>query len=148
MTVQELARYSSVNENTIKTTPLKVKGATIRDDEIEIPEGSRWPYDAHRYKFNTREKRIDALLDATDRYRYIDECILGLTKESFQTMLDELIKAELLQPNGSSNQFGANRYDTTVLYNRIRNKRCADRVKIITDILASAAGSFVGGVIK
>ena len=147
MTLSELAAISGLKEASVKQNLRKVAG-TIVDNEgnVTIPEGSRYPYDAHRYKFDTIGKRRVALLDATYHFRYVDHTILHMPVESFKTMVTELLNAGYLQANGSNNEFGVNQYDTTLEYERIREMTQFTKIKSIADAISSAAGHFVGAV--
>lgn len=147
MTIRELAAISDVKEASVMRNLRKVAGATIDDEgNMTIPEGSRYPYDAHRYKFDTIGKRRVALLDATYHFRYVDHTALHMSVESFKTMITELLNAGYLQANGSNNEFGANRYDTTLEYERIREMSQISKMKNIADAISSAAGHFIGAV--
>ena len=145
MTVEELASISGLKEKTIRKNILKVKGARFSDNgRVFIPEGSRYPYSLHRYKLDSIDKRRIALLDATNRFRFVDHNDLKMSKKSFVTMLNELLDQGFLQENGSNNLFGANRYDTTLLYQQ--NK--AEIKKMNLNTITSAAGHFLGAIIN
>ena len=63
-------------------------------------------------------------------------------------MLKELLNAGLIQRNDSKNPFGANRFDTTMEYEKLRSNRSYKTAKAIADLLGSAAGHFTGAVIN
>ena len=148
MTIQDLAKNSGVKEKTIITRLGELPGVTKDGDEFVIPDGSRWFFDLHRYKLGDRQKRMDALLAATSRFRYVDAKMLNMPQNSFDTMLNELTDAGLLQPNGSDNPYGANRYDTTMKYDQIKDKESKERIRSITEIVSSVVGKIVGEAVK
>ena len=150
MTIEELAAYSCVKESTVRDglkqgSVLKVPGAYYNEQgQLVIPNGSRWPYNKRNAKLDTREKRKDALLEATYHNKYVDASMLNMPEESFHTMISELVEIGLLRENGTSNKFGANAYDTTCLYDQVRSENRLERIKQITNIGSAAAGSFCG----
>ena len=145
MTIDELAAISCVSVNTIVKNIMIVNGVSQKEDgTLLIPDGSRYPYDAHRYKFDNIGKRRLALLDATYRFRYIDHEILKMTQESFNTMLEELLRAGYLQKNHGPNTYGANQYDTTMEYELLHNQSKSSWIKSIADKIGSASGHFAG----
>lgn len=147
MTISELAAISGVKESSVRRSIDRIAGTVVDNKgNVTIPAGSRYPYDVHRYKFDTIEKRRLALLDATYHFRYVDHTALHMSAESFETMLAELLCAGYLQPNGSNNEFGANQYDTTLEYERIREMTQFSKMKKIADAISSAAGHFVGAI--
>ena len=140
MTIKELADYSELTERTVKKKIDSIKGVTKNENgEYIIPDGSRYPYDAHRYKFKDRGKRIKALLDATHKYRYVDHEILRMPENSFNQMVNELVTCQYLQSNGSENPYGVNRYDTTIQYEENSDKEILNKI-------ASLAGHFAGAL--
>ncbi len=141
MTIEELASISNIKVDTLKKNIGKVKGVNIESEEMYIPDGSRYPYDFHRYRFNNQRSRYHALLMATDKNRYVDHVLLKMPKNSFDRMVSELVDLGYLQDNGCGNQYGANKYDTTLKFSE-------NWIKRIIDQIASSAGHFVGGVIS
>lgn len=147
MTIKELADISAVSIKTARQKINTIPGIVRTEDgEYEIPEGSRYPYDVHRYKLDSIGKRCAALLDATYRYRFVDHEILKMPRESFETLIQELLGAGLLRRNGSLNRFGANRYDTTLVYEMMSTKKTNNRIKAIADVIGSASGHFAGAL--
>ena len=148
MTIEELADFNGIEVATVKKRLGQIPGVELIDGEYVIPDGSRYPYDAHRYKFNDIDKRRRALLDAISKFKYVDSKTLKMTEESFVVMLEELEKAGYIMNNGSSNEYGANKYDTTLLYAQdveLNPKKFMDR---IANKISGMAGHFVGGVIS
>jgi len=149
MTIEELASISGLKEKTVRQKILTVAGVTRAEDgALIIPDGSRYPYDIHRYKLNDTNKRRVALLDAIFRYRYIDHAMLCMSSESFKTMLAELLNVGLVQRNGSENPFGANGFDTTMKYEELRSDKRYKTAKAISDLMGSATGHFTGAVLS
>jgi hypothetical protein len=140
MTIGELADISYVKDETVKKNIRNVPGAYQDDDgEWIIPNGSRYPFDAHRYKFNDVGKRRLALLDATYQYRYVNYDKLHMSEESFITMIEELRNAGYLMFNNSNNHYGANQYDTTMKYEQLKGHSKRYMLKKIADTIASMA---------
>lgn len=124
MTIEELASISRLKEATVRKKIHSVVGVKKpKNGNIIIPYGSRYPYNIRRYNLNDSGKRRVALLDATYRYRYVDHKSLCMSQKSFNSMLEELLNAGLIQRNGSKNPFGANRFDTTMEYEKLRSNR-------------------------
>ena len=149
MTISEIAAVSHVKEKTVIRNTNKIAGAFTDDNGIAVfPSGSRYPFNLRGNKLDTAGKRRLALLDATYRYQYVDHKMLLMTKESFSTMVSELLRVGYLQENGSGNPYGVNQYDTTIRYEQIRELPRSTQMKRIADDLASIAGHFVGAVIS
>ena len=148
MTVSELAAVSHVKEKTVIRNTNKIAGVLTDDNGIVVfPSGSRYPFNLRGNKLDTAGKRRLALLDATYHYQYIDHDILHMTKESFSTMVNELLRVGYLQENGSDNPYGVNKYDTTMRYEQLRELPRSTQMKRIAAELAVIAGHFVGAVI-
>ena len=146
MTIAELAKYSGVSEKLIYRDLDKIPGLIKENESISFAEGSRYPFNPYRYKFDNAGKRYCALLEATYRYQFIDHKMLQLTKPSFDTMLRDLDNAGYIQQNGSNNTLGANRYDVTSQYLNIRAKRIEKRIKIIVEAVTKAGCCALAGV--
>jgi len=140
MTIEGFARECDLGVKTIKKNILRIKGVTVTNGEVIIPEGSRYSYNLGNSKLNTRERKLHALLKATNNYRYIDNEMLGISSDSFSTMINELIQAGLLIENGSSNPYGANKYDVSMSYSDYSRKEIMKKLKDI----AKLGGAFVG----
>ena len=93
-------------------------------------------------------KRYIALLDATYSDRYIDYTNLKMEKPAFDSMIDDLLQAGYLKDNGSNNQFGANRYNTTIKYEEMKSLKVTQKINHIVSTVASFSGSLLGTVIK
>ena len=148
MTITDLAKYSNINERRIREHFKEIKGFTEDDGEIRFPEGSRYPFDLHRYKLTDINKRRCALLDATCKFMYIDSAMLGLPEESFAAMLEELVRAGFLRYNGSDNKYGANAFDTTIEYEAFKNEKIDKRMKRIEEAVVRAIPAVVGTVVR
>ena len=147
MTVSELSIISAISEKQVTKRWKEIRGAKKEDGVISFPEGSRYPFDLHRYKLINQEKRRLALLDAISCYRYVDNVSLKMPEESFKSLVKELCDAGLIRKNGTHNQYGANAYDTTIRYDEIRSHNIRKRISEITNIVASASGHFVGSIV-
>lgn len=145
MTVEELAKISQISEKTVRKRYAEVKGADNSGSDIVFPEGSRFPFDIHRYKMNNMSKRTDALLKAVFRFMYIDAYMLSMTEESFQSLIEELLNADLLNKNGSKNNYGANCYDTTLKYSNIAKMETKKRYSVLASMLGTFASAVISG---
>ena len=148
MTVSELASISAISEKQLKKRWKKIPGALKEHGIITFPDGSRYPFDVHRYKFNNQMKRRLALLDAISHYRYVDHISLKMSEESFKSLIEELVAADLIKKNGTCNQYGANGYDTTLRYDEMNTYNISKKIDEITSLIASATGHFVGAYIN
>ena len=144
MTIEEFAKESNLRIKTIKKNILRIKGITITNGEVIIPEGSRYPYNLGNSKLDTRERKLRALLEATNHYRYIDNEMLRISSDSFSTIINELIQAGLLIENGCSNPYGANRFDVSMAYSDYSRK---ELMKVLNSI-AELSGAFVGAYVS
>ncbi len=124
-------------------------GVEIGESEILIPDGSRYPFDVHRYRFDNIGKRRIALLGATDQLRYVDSKMLHMSQMEFEEMVSELVQAGFLRKNGSGNPFGANSYNTTIKYQEECSPRKAQgkAIEIIASAVAAAAVQLAAGVV-
>ena len=149
MTIKDLANISGIKEKTVRQRIHSVVGVTESEDgTFNIPDGSRYPYDTHRYKFDNIGKRRRALLEATFCYRYVDHVSLCMPEESFKTMLEELLNVGLIQKNGINNPYGANGFDTTMKYEDLRSEKPHNIIKAIGDLIGSATGHFAGAMLN
>ena len=71
-----------------------------------------------------------------------------MSSESFKTMIDELLRYELIQRNGSGNPYGANSFDTTLYYEKLLAENAYKMAKTINDLIMSGMGYFVGSIIN
>lgn len=149
MTIEELAGISHISVRAIKKRAKSIPGAKEdKDGIISFPSGSRYPYNLRGYKLDSVEKRRAALLDATYHYRFINHEILKMPEESFNAMTKELLRAGLLRSNGTRNKFGANKYDTTILYDEIKDEEIRKRLRLIAEFVGASLGSFAGAMMK
>ncbi|MCD7881227.1 MAG: carotenoid oxygenase family protein [Clostridiales bacterium] len=116
MTIKELSEKCNISEQQIQKRWKDIPGITKEKGELHIPTGTRYPFDAHRYRFTNIRKRRDALLKATYKNRFVDCEMLKMEKPEFDSMVDELVHEGYLRENGTDNQYGVNKYDTTITY--------------------------------
>lgn len=147
MTIEQLAKNGKVSVKQVKKRWRDIGGVTKTGDVLNIPEGTRYPMRKMR-SIDTHEEKLYALLKAIDTYRYIDEDMLGIPKNSFNILIHELIHAGWIQDNGSGNEFGANKYDSTRLGSRIAHERKKAALEDIITTISGAAGHLAGGVIS
>ena len=145
---EEFVELSGVKEETVKRNYKKIPGVTKNDYGYQVLSGSRYPFDAHRYKLDTYTKKRYVLLKAINHYKYIDHRILKLEKRQFDDMLKELLSASLIKENHLSNAFGANSYDLTAKGEVYMLQTQAKAIKEIVNVVAASAGTFTGAVIS
>lgn len=144
MTVEELSNICNVKCETIQRNISSIPG--YRYEDGSIPNGSRWKYNIRNSKLRNTNDRRYHLLKATDEYKFIDHNMLRMSRDSFNTMIDELVQYGLLTENGTDNYFGANRYDTTMEYSRIKSDRKKSMIQNIAMFIGTAAGSYTSAV--
>ena len=152
MTVSEMANISDIKEKQVRKRWRDIPGATIENGVITFPEGSRYPYPKRKRNFQKRGqiKRYKLILEATEAQRFVDHTYLQMTENSFQDILNDLVRAELLEENGSQNPYGANKYKVTSGYAELEYnnmiKSLEDFAKITTPIVTSLAGITIGAL--
>lgn len=142
MTIRELSEKCNISEQQIQKRWKDIPGIAKENGELHIPIGTRYPFDAHRYRFTNIRKRRDALLKATYKNRFVDHKMLKMEKPEFDSMVAELVHEGYLRENGTDNQHGVNKYDTTIVYDRML---AADNRKRFSDTLSMVelAGALV-----
>lgn len=114
--VEIFIRNYDITESTFQKRYKSIPGITKnKNGMFVIPEGTRYPYNMRRLKPNTDSKRMYALLDAINRVNYIDENMLHCEKSHFESLLEELLKYELVKRNNTGNKYGCNCYDITLI---------------------------------
>lgn len=111
--VETFASRYGYSEKTIKKNIHRIEGAWKEGQDYCIPDSARYPYRMGHTSIQTREDKRYVVLRATSEYRYVDEKMLGLSKTSFRTIVDELTSQGLLINNNSNDVHGVNMYDTS-----------------------------------
>ena len=138
MTIEELAKYSGISEKQIRKRYKEIAGYEEKDGEISFPAGTRYMYNLRRTRLDTMGEKCDTLLKATYENKFIDHEKLKMEQTSFDSLIAELVHEGYLRENGTKNLFGANRYDTTVKYDKeLKDKSKEKRLKIIEHVIAS-----------
>lgn len=141
VSVEKFAERYDLTPETIKKNIDKIPGALKNNGKCTIPDSARYPYNLGRLKLDTRTKRVYAILKATDEFRYIDFEMLKISKNSFDTLVNELVEKGFLQKNGSNDQHGLNSYDVTLETEQyFENKNSKQIMKWIDSVLAIVAG--------
>ena len=143
MTIDDLAKYSSVSQSTIKRKYRTIPGILKEETGFIIPDGTRYPFDVHRYGFKDMGTRYAALLDATSKNRYIDNEVLCIDEYSFRSMISDLLKVGYLCENGTGNMLGANRFNTTFKYEQIKKERANKRTQTIINNLSQIGAALI-----
>lgn len=140
VTVEKFAERYDLTPKTIKKNIDKIPGALKNDGKYIIPDSARYPYNLGRSKLDTRTKRVYALLKATDEFRYIDCEMLKISKNSFDTLVNELVEKKIIKKNGSNDQHGLNSYDVTLETEQyFENKNIKQIMKWIDTVLTIVA---------
>lgn len=148
ISIDEFVRISQRKISTIRKNHAHIPGLKFHEGKYDILKGTRYPCDLHRYKIKDSADRRYLLLKAISEYEYIDHVKLKIYHEQFIDLIKELLDAGLIRENHLHNHYGANAYDCTALGDALLKKRKYEAIKEITEIVASAAGSFVGNVIS
>ena len=147
ISIEEFARIAGVKESTIRKNKNKIPGLSYDKGTYNIIDGTRYPCDLHRYKIKDSSDRRYLLLKAISEYKYISHLDLGLYHPQFVEMLRELLDAGLIQPNNMENYYGANFYDCTREGDELLRQQKNSAINEISNLIATAAGKFVGTVI-
>ena len=148
ISLEEFACIAGVSESTIKRNRENIPGVVYSKRKYKVLSGTRYPCDIHRYKIKDSADRRYVLLKMISEYRYITNLDLQLYHEQFVEMLRELLSAGLIKENSLPNHYGANAYDCTEKGDKLLHLKKVESTKQITDLVASAAGTFVGKVIS
>lgn len=146
MTLKEFCSRSRKTEKTILNRYQKNRsqfpGVKYEKGKWTIPDGTRFPYDRRHLAKTSKDKRYH-LLKAIDLYQYIDADMIQLPQESFDVLLSDLITAGLIQENGSTNSYGANKYDCTPKGSEVASMDWKNFASVIKGV-GEATGVFVG----
>lgn len=111
MRIEDLAKHARVKPDTIKRRLDEILGWTKSDDEIRFIKGTRYPYEKNKVSLKDAYDRYYAVLKATSRNRFIDHHYLNISQESFDVLINELVRINYLIENNTHNPYGANAYD-------------------------------------
>ena len=145
MTIEALARSGKASEKQVYRRWKEIGGVTKENGVLVIPDGTRYPIRRPR-KIDTYQEKLYFLLKAINTYRYIDEKMLLIPKNSFDVLIKELLSFGWIQENGTNNEFGANKYDATYSGSVVARKKKYAAIKDISEAVASVAGHFAGGI--
>lgn len=148
ISIEQFIEQTGCKRKTIIKNKEKIPGLKYIDGEFIIIRGTRYPYNIGANKLKDSEARRYCLLDAINKYKYIDFHILRLDQKQFKKMLKDLLDAGLIEANHLGNNYGANAYDCTNKGIAIMKRHRNEAIKDITDIIASAKGHFTGAVIS
>lgn len=146
-----LAEFLSVvgkSESTVYHRRNEIPGLSYENGQYTILEGTRYPCDLHRYKIEDSSDKRYVLLKTISENKYICARDLGLYQRQFESLLEDLLAAGLVRPNGMSNQYGANAYDCTPQGESAIELRKTQAKRQIAELIGAASGSFVGSVVS
>lgn len=146
--IDEFVIITNKKEKTIRNNRHKIPGLKYDKGVYIIEKGTRYPCDLHRYKIKDSADRRYVLLKTISEYKYICNKDLKLYQEQFVSLLGELLEAGLISENNMPNHYGANAYDCTPKGDQLLKETKNKAKKEISNIVASAAGIFVGAVIS
>lgn len=148
ITFEEFVNNSGVKESTIKRKYKQIPGITKTDDGFQVISGTRYPCDLHRYKLRDSYEKRYVLLKCISKYKYVTHTNLRLEYDQFVKMLEELLSAQLIEPNNLGNDYGANAYDCSILGDKLLKKNKELAIKEMTSMLTSVAGKLCETVIS
>lgn len=148
ISIEQFIEQTGYKRKTIIKNKDKIPGLKYIDGEFIIKKGTRYPYNIGANKLEDSEDRRYCLLDAINKYKYIDYRILRFDQKQFKKMLEDFLNAGLIEENHLGNNFGANAYDCTNKGIAVMKQHRNEAIKDITDIIASATGHFTGAVIS
>lgn len=148
VSIEDFLQIAQVKLNTVKRNKNKIPGLVYKNGTFDIVKGTRYPIDLHRYKIKNSADRRYLLLLAISQYKYIDHLKLSMYQEQFEALLKELLDGELIKPNHLYNEYGANAYDCTSKGDEVIKLRKEEAVTIITEVITTGAGHFVGKVLS
>ena len=146
--IQTFLELAGVKEETVKKNKNNIPGLTYESGVYCILKGTRYPYNIRSAKLRDSADRRYYLLDAVSKYKYIDCKKLRIYHEQFESLLIELLDAGLIQENRLGNNYRANAYDGTAKGDEVLKRQKTEAVQLITQMVSSAAGHFVGAVIS
>lgn len=147
--VEIFIRNYDITESTFQKRYKSIPGITKnKNGMFVIPEGTRYPYNMRRLKPNTDSKRMYALLDAINRVNYIDENMLHCEKSHFESLLEELLKYELVKRNNTGNKYGCNCYDITLIGIEHLQQAKLNNYEVVIVTGARALGAFASEFAK
>ncbi len=148
ISIDDFLIIANVKLSTVRKNKEKIPGLKLINGNYDILKGTRYPADFHRYKIKNSEDRRFLLLKAISEFKYVDNFTLHLYQEQFVGLIRDLLTAELIRENHLFNRYGANAYDCTPKGDDLIKSRKTIAVQEITNLVASAAGNFVGTVIS
>ena len=148
ISIDDFVRIAGVKETTIRKNKDKIPGLSYDKGTYNIIDGTRYPCDLHRYKITNSADRRYLLLKSISEYKYVSHLDLGLYHPQFVEMIKELLDAGLIQPNNMTNHYGANFYDCTTAGDDLLKRKKINAINEITNLIATAAGKFVGAIIS
>lgn len=143
ISIEEFAKRYKISPNTIIKKHKDIPGIMISNGQYWAVDSARYPYNPRNSSLKTRDEKMYVLLKATREYRYIDNKILGISKQSFDTMIKELLSTGLIQNNNSGDINGANSYDLTMEGSNIAQLKKTDALIELSRIIGAFVGTFV-----
>lgn len=145
---EDFVHNAGVAETTIKRNYKQIPGISKEGKVFRVISGTRYPYRLRGAKIDDHGTKKYVLLKAIDNYKYISHKELRIEPKQFENMLRELLSAELIQPNGLCNYYGANAYDSTDKGSKLIRQTDKKAKSELIDTIASAAGTFTGAVLS
>ncbi len=145
--MEDFAHNAGVKVSTVKRRYKDIPGIIKTQEGLKVISGTRYPCD-HRFKpKNSGEKRY-VLLKYICEYKYVSHRDLCVEFPQFREMLSDLLSAQLIQPNGLCNEYGANAYDCSPLGDELLQETGKATKQRIINMISEAAGTFTGAVIS
>lgn len=147
ISIEEFLKIAGVKRNTVIKHKDEIPGLLFLNGEFRIIKGTRYPC-FYKDKIRDFSDRRYLLLKAISENKYIDYLKLRVYPDQFQELLRELLDAELIRENNMPNHYGANAYDSTYKGDDLLKMRKEKSIIEIANMVATAAGHFVGAVVS
>lgn len=146
ITIDEYVKTTSISKKTIvKNRKYIKKVIEIRNQHL-ILEEARYPYRLKCLNVKNAEDARYHILKAMNEYRYIDNELLGISRSSFDFIVEELLTNKLIKKNKSGNMYGLNGYDITGKGTEVFCENKQKTIRTIAQALGSYSGAFVGSI--
>lgn len=148
LTIEEFAGLVNRSLRTVKRRWRQIPGITYENGCYSVLEGTRYPFDAHRYVIKDSADRRYVLLKAISEEGYISPMELGVYQKQFDGFLGDLLAGGLIRANGMANTFGANGYDCTPEGDEVLSYEKQRAKREIAELIGIVGGSFSKSVLS
>ena len=146
ISVKDFAKRYNIKEKTVKKRLDSIPGIVVEGGLYFIKDSARYPADKRWFKASDSAGKRYELLKAISRYRYVDYKMLSVSRQSFNTMLNQLISAEIIEENGSNNSDGANSYDCTYKGDKLLKEKKKEGIRLLSECLGIISGEIINRI--